>query len=256
MSYGYIDYVIYLKKEKRVDLTVKYPSIYYESQKTGLIDKRTIIGALGNYITKEEVKNRSNVGDESIAMHFANRTREMLGNYHMVLPYEFPLLTIDKLIQFLDNNNFKLQNNVEYLNIINEHFKIFVTDTDENLPPSRVSLNRCFGNVDLSHRINKPFESVLITKEFESNDIHSIIQMTGRCGRPGEEGSKISVVYMSDKCYERIVKESEVSSVENLAYRYKHYLKKIDSSIESNIEPDIKQRNIGRLFESFVLINP
>jgi hypothetical protein len=120
---------------------------------------------------------------------------------------------------------------------------LFATDTAEKLPPVNKKFNLMFGDESVSHGINRPFEAVLITKSYENiEDNNDIIQILGRCGRPGL--SEISVVYLTERCYRKILTDDENSGILNVATRYKHYLqtpgKRIDEPID--ISPNAKTR--------------
>lgn len=100
---------------------------------------------------------------------------------------------------------------------------IYVDGKSDDELLARPRLNRIFADASFSKGVDFPIESVIITEDYaKSNTIDTILQTTGRSGRPGK--SNISNVYMSPKQYIRIFNDVEFNVVQNAMLRTKFYL--------------------------------
>jgi hypothetical protein len=131
----------------------------------------------------------------------------------------------------------------------------------KDLPPHKI--NRLFYDKAGARGIDLPIEAVIVTRSFEgytredlkrgripkymiSSDgkfpegysTDDILQMTGRCGRPSL--SKISVVYMSADCYDKILNETKSCDTRNVMMRTKYYRQDVN---ENNITGPITNRS-------------
>lgn len=221
----------------------------------------TSLKVLSTYISNYE-KNRSEKEEKEFDIlknkYYATITN-MVKSYGFNLPYGIfmngrteekgRMKGFPEFISMVNGTGYTPLDN--FNNFVLEMLKIFVTDTNTKLPKNKTKYNICFGNSDLATQITRPFESVIITESFQQNKIDQIVQISGRCGRPGPYGSTTSVVFMSRKCYKKIAenKESE-NSVKNITLRNKFYLQPGGSLITDNIkQADPKELRISKLFE-------
>jgi hypothetical protein len=156
--------------------------------------------------------------------------------------------------QFVDGSNINYPYAIMHV--------MFADASVKDLPSHK--LNRLFFDEAGARGTDLPLEAVLITRSFEGYkegdvipdymrtkgripdgaSVDSILQMTGRCGRPSL--SKISIVYMSADCYDRILNETKSSDTRSAMMRTKYYRQDVN---ENNITgPVAKREEDTRLF--------
>lgn len=225
----------------------------YQNRNKDDSDKDTNIYVAFRYLSKKERQSIEIAGGNNGPVHdlFAKELLQMVKNHGFNLPQGVKDFSNPKeLEEFLSNKDLG-----EYENYLNHLLKIFVSNGTK-LPDAKHKINRCFGDKSIAHRVNRPFEAVLITKSFQTIPVDTIIQMTGRCGRPGL--SDVSVVYMTHDCYEKTLTHNEESSVENLAQRYKFYLtphtksKTVKNQNEDQIEENPEKQKVKFVFSNFL----
>ena len=99
---------------------------------------------------------------------------------------------------------------------------VFVETKKTPIAP-QYQLNRLIAGENFSRGIDLAIEAVIVTNDFANNySSDTILQMSGRCGRPGK--SKISIVYMSSDTYDRIYKSGSSSDINKIILRSNYYL--------------------------------
>jgi hypothetical protein len=100
---------------------------------------------------------------------------------------------------------------------------VFVETKKNRIAPSNIPLNRLFGTDNFARGVDLAVEAVIITNSFaEKVSSDTILQMSGRCGRPGK--SKISIVYMSAEVYDRIFRTGSSADIHRIMLRSNYYL--------------------------------
>lgn len=240
-----------ISKEDRDYLISEYEKMpFYKDNNTKFryIDRHA--KAIGHYIENNNKKDYAR--DGGAIDIFNDQIQSILDAYGAVLPHDIVHISGLELSKLFKHNNGIIED-VDFQDFAQYILKIYVSTKDYELPPENQKINRCFGNREIAHRINRPFEAVLITKTFEDEPNEVIIQICGRSGRPGK--SDISVIYMSHRCYQEILNSKEVTPLDNLAYRVKHYLQTEEDDIYGTI-PGSDKDNFRRITMLYNRIAP
>lgn len=120
---------------------------------------------------------------------------------------------------------------------------VYVEDLGTVTLSSNKKINRIFADEKFSRGSNFPIECVYITKDFgDAVSADTILQTTGRCGRPGK--SMISIVYMTYQHYDKIYNQQSTNDVNNIMQRTQFYRQPIDeTSLLKNIDISEKEQN-------------
>lgn len=244
------DYIDYIKKYKKLEERGIYGSIL--DSKHVNFNYEQLKKYIPKYLKRIGAKSGVKESDFNIVKR---KFYDIIGNMVRNYGFSFPYGIFETGYAKPQNFRFFIEKNQQYVysdnfdSPISEMLKIFTTTTSDILPRERTKYNICFGNSNLATQITRPFESVLVTENYQHNNIQSIIQICGRCGRPGPDGSTTSVVYMSLECYEKISYDRKDNSVDYLAYRNKFYLQNTDQKvIDEELEQSPNERRITKLY--------
>lgn len=241
------NYLIAKYKEK--PSSSKEKSFFEEhNTKFEYIDRHATL--IRRYLEQNNKKEFSQSG--GIIDIFNEQVQMILDAYGAVLPHGIVSVNGVEFNKLFKQNNGSIED-VDFQDFAQYVLKMYVSTKDHELPPENQKINRCFGNSTIAHRINRPFEAVLITKSFEDEPNEVIIQICGRSGRPGK--SDISVIYMSHRCYQEILDTKEITPLDNLAYRVKHYLQTEEDDIYGPI-PGEEKNNLRRITTLYNRIAP
>lgn len=216
----------------------KYPFYKNNNTKFEYIKRHTEM--VRRFIDNSSKKEQSQ--DEGSIKIYNEQIKFILNAHDAVLPYGIVTVNGIELSKLFKRNSGKIED-ADFQDFAQYILKIYVSTEDYELPPENQKINRCFGNSKIAHRINRPFEAVLITKSFESESSETITQICGRSGRPGK--SDTSVIYMSHPCYQEILSKKE-TPLDNLAYRVKHYLQTEDDDIYGKV-PGKEKNELRRI---------
>ena len=100
---------------------------------------------------------------------------------------------------------------------------------------------------------NEAVEAVVVMEDFaDDNDIDTIAQLTGRCGKPGK--SMESNVYMSSKTYKRMLFSIREISIKNAMIRTNFYLQKFNTQDSfMDIEKNPALRRVAQVQQGLLL---
>lgn len=144
-----------------------------------------------------------------------------IGIYH----HKNPSLEFEKAVKFIEGQ----LDDYPY-----EVMGVFIRDKYSTENPPQQEENRLFYDNTGARGMDLPLKAVVITKEFElKNNVDTINQMTGRCGRPTK--STISIVYMSAECHSKLLWDDTSPDTRDIMLRTKFYLQ--DDKANNITEP-------------------